>query len=115
MSSWFFLRPQQLFVCFQDGVHLCGRLRNRLLASDVCLVIGEQRASISHLLELIENQLKLDHGLVMSDICVKDKQNYASCEKISNDAVLLGLKRIPGSMATQVYIRVIFHLFSYEP
>jgi hypothetical protein len=78
------------------------------------LVIGDQCASIAHLLELIENQSKIDHGLVMSDICVKDKQNYISCEKISSDAVLLGLKRVPASMATQVYIQVIFHLFSYK-
>jgi hypothetical protein len=109
MNSWFFLRPQQLFVCFQDGIHLCGNLRNRLLSSDVCLLIGDQCASVVHLLDLIQNQSKIDHGLVISDIYIKDKQNYASCEKISSDAVLACLKRIPASMATQVYIQVMYH------
>lgn len=95
----------------QDGIHLCGNLRNRLLSSDVCLIIGDQCASTDHLLNLIEHQSKIDHALVLTDIFVKDKQNYASSEKISTDAVLICLKRIQGSAATQVYIKVTLHYF----
>ncbi len=47
----------------------------------------------------------------MSDIYIKDKQNYGSCEKISSDAVLDCLKRIPTSTATQVYIQVMLYYF----
>ena len=92
-------------------MHLCGKLRNRLLSPKVCLLIGDQCASVDHLLEIVRTQSKIDHGLVISDICVKDKQNYASCEKVSSDAVLLALKQIPASAATQVYIQVIFQSF----
>ena len=88
-------------------MHLCGKLRNRLLSPNVRLLIGDPCASVDHLLEIVRTQSKIDHGLVISDICVKDKQNYASCEKVSSDAVLLALKQIPASEATQFYIQVI--------
>lgn len=81
------------------------------MSPDVCLLIGDQCASIAHLLDLIENQSKMEHGLVLSDICVKDKQNFASCEKISSDAVFLGLKRIRASAGTRAYLQVIFLCF----
>ncbi len=73
------------------------------------MLIGDQCASVDHLIDLIENQSKIDHGLVLSDIYVKDKQNFASCEKISSDTVLSCLKRIPSSMATQVYVQVMLN------
>lgn len=92
----------------QDGIHICGNLRNRLLATDVHLLIGDQCANVEQLVDLIENQSKLDHGLVLSDIYVKDKQNYASCEKLTSDSVLNCLKRIPSSISTQVYLQVVF-------
>ena len=37
---------------------------------------------------LIDKYSKLDHNLVLSDIYVKDRQNYASCLKISSTNVL---------------------------
>ncbi|CAF4499961.1 unnamed protein product [Rotaria magnacalcarata] len=107
-TSWFFLKPHQLFVCLQDGVHLCTKLRNRLLAANVVLLMGEQYASVSYLIELIENCSKIDHGLVISDVYPKDKQNFASCVKISSNGVLNVLKKIQNSEATQVYLQVIF-------
>ncbi|CAF2109437.1 unnamed protein product [Rotaria magnacalcarata] len=104
-TSWFFLKPHQLFVCLQDGVHLCTKLRNRLLAANVVLLMGEQYASVSYLIELIENCSKIDHGLVISDVYPKDKQNFASCVKISSNGVLNVLKKIQNSEATQVYLQ----------
>ncbi len=59
------------------------------MSSGVCLLIGHQCASVVHLLDLIENQSKIDHGLVMSDVYIQDKENYSSCEKISSNAVCL--------------------------
>ncbi|CAM4783358.1 unnamed protein product [Rotaria magnacalcarata] len=113
-TSWFFLKPHQLFVCLQDGVHLCTKLRNRLLAANVVLLMGEQYASVSYLIELIENCSKIDHGLVISDVYPKDKQNFASCVKISSNGVLNVLKKIQNSEATQVYLQIIqFIRFAY--
>ncbi|CAF2168973.1 unnamed protein product [Rotaria magnacalcarata] len=106
-SSWFFLKPKQLFVCFQDGVHICTKLRNRLLAPAIILLIGEKHASVDYLLELINNCSKLDHALTVSDVLQKDKQNYSSCEKISNEKVLNLLKKIPNSEALQAYLQLI--------
>jgi hypothetical protein len=37
--SWFFLRPRQLVLCCQDPVHLCTKLRNRLLSSTAEMII----------------------------------------------------------------------------
>jgi hypothetical protein len=62
-------------------------------------------------MQLIKNGSKIDHGLVVSDVYPKDKQNFASCEKISSAAVLSSLKNIPNSEATQVYLQVIFYLY----
>lgn len=70
--------------------------------------MGEKYASVHNLTRLIDNYSKIDHGLVMSDIYANDKQNYSSCEKITNDAVLSCLKKISNSEATQVYLQVIF-------
>lgn len=69
--------------------------------------MGDQCASVDHLAQLIDNQSKIDHGLVTTDICPKDKQNYFSCEKISSDSTLACLQRVPKSEATQAYLQVI--------
>ena len=104
--GWFFLRGRQLFVCMQDSVHLCTKLRNRLLSPKVTLLLGRQRVSVQYLYELIENSSKLNHRLVRSDISPKDRQNYDSCEKISSDDVLRELEQIQNSEATLLYLKV---------
>ncbi|CAF4041367.1 unnamed protein product [Rotaria sordida] len=67
-SSWFFLRSKQLF--------------------SATLFIGSYRIAAKDLQDLIQGESKLDHGLVLSDLYVKDKQNYSSCVKISSLNVL---------------------------
>jgi hypothetical protein len=71
--------------------------------------MGEKYASVDYLIELINNYSKLDHALTVSDVLQNDKQNYSSCEKISSDAVLTSLKKIPNSEALQAYLQVIFY------
>ena len=104
--SWFFLRPQQLFICLQDPIHLITKLRNRLLSSKARLLLGNHRISIDFLLKMIETFSKLDHGLVKSDIVPKDRQNYSSCQKLSGENVLDTLKKVHDSAATCVYLKV---------
>ncbi|CAF1560648.1 unnamed protein product, partial [Didymodactylos carnosus] len=41
-KTWFYLRPKQLFLCFQDGIHLAKKIRNRLLSKHAQLFIGKQ-------------------------------------------------------------------------
>ena len=70
------------------------------------MLFGNKMITIRHLLELIESASKLNHNLVKSDVLPKDRQNFASCEKISNEVVLNGLASISASEATIIYLEV---------
>jgi hypothetical protein len=100
------MRNRQSIVFFQDSIHLCTKLRNRLLSSKATMLLGDKLISIKHLLELIESTSKLNHNLVKSDVLPKDRQNFASCEKISNEVVLNGLASVSASQATRIYLEV---------
>lgn len=100
------MRNEQRVVFFQDGIHLCTKLRNRLLSPNATMLLGDKLISINHLVQLIESSSKLNHSLVKSDVLQKDRQNYASCEKISNEAALSGLTSIAASQATRIYLEV---------
>jgi hypothetical protein len=108
-NDWdcFFLRPRQLILCFQDPVHLCTELRNRLLSDTAEMIIGNQRVSLDVLSTMIATSNKLNHGLVKSDIYPRDRQNFASCEKISSDCVVSTLEKESDSLATRVYLKLI--------
>lgn len=86
---WYFFKPTQLFMCMQDGIHLCNKIRNRLLSTNARLTMGRYNVSIKHLRELINYSNKIDHNLSNSDLNVRDKQNFASCQKICDDKVLV--------------------------
>ncbi|CAM4940165.1 unnamed protein product [Rotaria socialis] len=88
--TWFFLRSSQLFLFFQDPVHLVAKWRNRLLSSTTDLHFGFDKININHIKALINDShyTKLDHGLTSSDINPKDRQNYNSCIKIISDDVI---------------------------
>ncbi|CAF4635814.1 unnamed protein product [Rotaria socialis] len=102
-SSWFFMRTCQLFF-FQDPVHICTKIRNRLLSQSASMFIGNRKISVDVLFDLINNQSKLIHGLVKTDVYPKDRQNFASCAKISTDGVLSALNNVSDSYATQIYL-----------
>ena len=104
---WFFLTGRQLLLCFQDPIHVCTKLRNRLLSSTARMIIGNECISLSHLSEMIANSNKLNHGLVRSDIYPRDKQNFSSCEKISRADVIMTLAEVEKSYATSAYLRLI--------
>lgn len=106
-SGWFFMPSHQLFFCFQDPIHLCAKLRNRMLSEIASLLIGKAEVSIKVLNELIETKSKFVHGLVKTDIEPSDNQNYKSCLKILNKEVINALKDIDGSLATQIYLRLL--------
>ncbi|CAF3181521.1 unnamed protein product [Rotaria socialis] len=56
--SWFFLPRQQLFLCMQDAIHICTKLRNRLLSTSAVIMMGDGLVSIDYLLQLIELRSK---------------------------------------------------------
>ncbi|CAF2756191.1 unnamed protein product [Rotaria sp. Silwood2] len=106
-SSWFFMRTRQLFFCMQDPVHLCTKVRNRMLSESASMLIGEGQVSVDVLFDLIKSQSKLMHGLVKTDVQPKDRQNFSSCMKITSDSVLSALENISGSYATQVFLQLL--------
>ncbi|CAM4842206.1 unnamed protein product [Rotaria magnacalcarata] len=105
--SWFLMQHQQLYICFQDAIHICTKLRNRLLSQSTHLLLGEQLINMKPLLYLINNYSKLDHLLVASDLNPKDRQNFYSAAKISNDNVLILLEQIPNSLGLNIYLQAI--------
>ncbi|CAF2803400.1 unnamed protein product [Rotaria sp. Silwood2] len=106
-KAWFFMPIRQIFFCFQDPVHLCTKLRNRMLSDTSFLLIGKEEVSIEVLMELIENKSKIAHDLVKTDINLNDRQNFTSCLNLSDDDVLVTLEDIEGSQATRIYLRLL--------
>lgn len=69
--------------------------------------MGSSLVSIAHLKLLISSVPKEIHGLVMSDICPDDRQNYGSLQKIMQHKVLDALiEHIVGSDGTVMFLRI---------
>ena len=117
--SWYFLRPEQLFVFMQDATHLVTKLRNRLLSKKAALQVGDKYISMEHLQQFLDNEelFRLDHGLVQSDLKPTDRQNFRSCVKITHCDVLNLLARDDSFDGTHMYLSLIkFIITSYiEP
>lgn len=102
------LNREQSISFIQDIIHWAVKMRNRLLKYSILLPMGSHQVSIAHLKMLIRNVGKEIHGVVISDICPYDRQNFASFEKISDERVLSALENfIPDSEATIIYLRMV--------
>lgn len=101
-------------ICFlQDIVHIATKLRNRLLHLLTVLVVGNKVASVSHLKLLINLVSKDQHGLVYSDICPDDRQNFDSIKRIMLPNVRAALgKYVIDSEGTVEYIRICHEITS---
>ena len=104
---WYFLDPNQLFLLMQDGIHLCTKMRNRFLSKNACLKMGSFKVSMKHLYQLIKKTNKIDHNLSTSDLNIQDKQNFSSCQRISDDKVLDLLLSNDQCNATHNYLLLI--------
>lgn len=101
------LSREQLTSFIQDIYHVATKLRNRLQKPSILLPMGSKQVSVTHLKILISTIPKEIHGLVGTDICPEDRQNYASFEKITQDRVLKALELyIMDSEATVQYLRL---------
>ena len=83
-------------------------MRNGLLSSKATMLLGEKLVRVEHLIQLIESSSKMNHNLVKSDVLPKDRQNFASCQKISSEAVFVELASIEESEATRIFLEVCF-------
>lgn len=95
-------------ICFlQDIIHIATKLRNRLLSIIGYILFGNKIVSVSHLKMLIDLVAKSVHGLVYSDICPDDRQNFASLQKIMDPNVRAALaKHVIDSEGTIEYLRI---------
>lgn len=105
--SWFFLDVRQLLLFMQDGIHLCTKMRNRLYSKTARLTMGNYVASIEHLYDLVNDNNKIDHGLSKSDLNIRDKQNFHSCQKLCDEKVLNMLMCSNEHRATYIYLLII--------
>lgn len=95
------------FLCLQDTIHIGTKLRNCLLVASICLALGSKLISLSHLKLLINNVPKEEHGIVMKDICVDDRQNFGSLEKVMRQRTLDSLsKHVPGCNGTVMFLKI---------
>ncbi|CAF3518851.1 unnamed protein product [Rotaria socialis] len=104
---WYFLNPDQIFLFMQDGTYLCTKTRNRLLSQNANLKMGTYKVSTKHLYNLINTKNKMDHNLSKSDLNVRDKQNFSSCQRISDDKVFNLLLLSDHCKATYSYLLVL--------
>lgn len=94
-------------VYIQDTIHVATKLRNRLLKHSIMLPIGERQISVAHIKILLSLVDKGVHGLVLSDICPEDRQNFQSYEKITQPRVLAALEKyVFGSEGTVMYLKI---------
>jgi len=84
----------------QDTVHICTKLRTRLLKPNVILPIGNYEISISHLQKLTETISKDKHLLTMMELSLDDKMNFLSAKKICSEKVTDLLITIPENKGT---------------
>lgn len=105
--SWFFMKEQQVMFSMQDPIHIATKFRNRLLSKSAKLKMGNYWVSARDLFNLIESRSKLEHSLIRCDVNPKDKQNYASCLRISSGAVLNLLKQDEVAKGTYVYLSLL--------
>lgn len=97
----------------QDTVHILTKLRNRLLTYSRIFPIGSTIVSLSYIKYLIENVSKDKHLLTSYDIEPKDRQNFASAEKLCSEKTMKCLMDyVPGSEATVIYLKAMRNILS---
>lgn len=91
----------------QDTIHIGTKLRNRFLKPGILLAMGSKLVSVTHIKLLLRSVSKEIHGLVLSDICPADRQNFGSLQKVMRPRVLNALREhIFDSEATIKYLHI---------
>ncbi|CAF3896861.1 unnamed protein product [Rotaria sordida] len=105
--SWFFMKEQQILLFMQEPIHVATKFRNRLLSEVASMKIGDYSIDIQHLMNLIQLKNKLEHNLIKCDVSLKDRQNFASCRRISSETVLKLLNNNENYKRTYVYLSLL--------
>ncbi|CAF3298097.1 unnamed protein product [Rotaria sp. Silwood2] len=110
--SWFLMKEQQLLLFVQDSTHIATKFRNRLLSDVASMKMGDFSIDIQHLMNLIALKNKIDHNLIKCDVCPKDRQNFASCRRISSDLVLNLLNKNKNCKGTFIYLSLLHSIIT---
>jgi hypothetical protein len=105
--SWFFMEEQQILFFMQDGIHIATKFRNRLLSEIAHMKIGSYSIDIQDVFDLIALENKVKHNLIKCDVDPKDRQNFASCLRISSKDVLNLLEKNEKATGTYVYLSLL--------
>lgn len=107
MPKWFNTEFQNVSVIpFQDVIHIGTKFRNRILNRD--LKFGEHTISKNHLIQLINIDTKDKHNLSESAIDGRDRQNFDSVLRLTNEKVTnLLISKVELSEGTVLYLTVI--------
>lgn len=114
--EWFSCGGSAVTTFTQDYWHVITKCRNRILKTSRLTQIGNKIISTSHLKYLIDNLSKDKHGLTITDINPKDRQNCPSAEKMcSTKTIACLLEFVPGSEGTAMYLKAMnYFLCSYS-
>lgn len=94
-------------LCTQDIIHIGAKMKTHLLkekSDKEFMPMGDYFVSGSFLKVLVDDSSKLEHGLCISDLDSKDKMNFRSVQKITDDRVITALDHIPGAKGTKQYL-----------
>lgn len=106
--QWFDMNLNEGDLCVQDTVHIATKLRTRLLNKLVILQIGDYRASVSDLEDVIQKASKDKHLLTLSDLRPDDKMNFKAAEKMSSQLVENVLtEMVDNSQGTVAFLKLI--------
>ena len=99
------IQPSLIYT--QDTVHILTKLRNRFLKDSIVLPMGNFGVSKGFLQIVKDSHPKDQHFLVEKDFDNKDKMNFPSVIKMSHSRVINLLKPLPGSEATQEFLKLV--------
>lgn len=97
------------FAPIQDEIHICTKLRNRLLNRN--MKIGNYTITVHHRHYGVQTTFpRTEHLLSASTIAPKDRQNFESVLKICDEKIIALLSNVNGSGGTTLYLRIISNI-----
>lgn len=105
--SWFKVRHHTNLAYVQDPVHVAVKLKTRITKPSIILPMGNYLAGIHHLKMVLQNFSKDQHGMRITDIDHKDKQNFEAVLRITSKSVLKLLQQIPDAKGTLQYLSIL--------
>ena len=106
-KSWFKVQHPTILAYIQDPIHIAVKLKTKVTKPSCILPIGHYLVGIHSLRMVIQNYSKDQHGMRISDIAHRDKQNFEAVMRITSSSVLMLLKQIPDAKGTHLYLTVL--------